>query len=231
MLDRLISPFREFGWFAGILYSADRVLQRLSPRTRLHFYELMVQPISDKPLLSTGLVKSFEFREITRGQPEIVQMLAPVEIKESRFQQGARCLGVYKSGELVGYLWFGFGRYNEDEVRCTYELSPSEQSVFDFDLYLFPAHRMGLAFAATWHGANAFLRERGIRYTFSRVTRFNLPSLRAHSHLGGTRLGSAIFLQVGVFEAMAATVFPFLHMSLRSRGRVLLRLAPDALRE
>jgi hypothetical protein len=32
MLHRFMRPFREFGWFAGLIYFADRVLQRLSPR-------------------------------------------------------------------------------------------------------------------------------------------------------------------------------------------------------
>ena len=89
---------------------------------------------------------------------------------------------------------------------------------------------MGLGFVATWHGANAFLNQRGIRYTFSRLTRFNLPSRRAHSHLGWRRVGSTIFLQMGVIEVMAGTVFPFLHVSLRATDRVRLALSPDALR-
>lgn len=229
MLQRLTSPFREFGWFAGLIYCADRALQYLSPHARLYFYELMVQPIPDKPLLSAGMVKSFEFREIVRGQPEIAEMPARTEIKENRFDQGARCLGVFKKGQFIGYLWFRFGSYEEDEVRCTYELTPHAESVFDFDLYLFPEHRMGLGFVATWHGANAFFRERGVRYTFSRLTRYNLPSRRAHSHLGWKRTGTAIFLQAGGVEIMVATVFPFVYMSFGSNQRARLRLKSDVL--
>ena len=48
MWSKLAGPFREFGFFAGLLYAIDRVLRRLSPNLRLYAYELMVQPITDK---------------------------------------------------------------------------------------------------------------------------------------------------------------------------------------
>jgi hypothetical protein len=138
--------------------------------------------------------------------------------------------GCHKRSQLIGYLWFRFGQYEEDEVRCTYQLTPPEHSVFDFDLYLFPEHRMGLGFAAVWHGASGFLRERGVLYSFSRITRFNLLSRRAHSHLGCKRVGSAFFLQIGVVEVMAGTLSPYVHVLFRSSDRVRLKLAPDVLR-
>jgi hypothetical protein len=214
-----------------LIYVIDRLFQRLLPSTRLYFYELMVQPILERPLLTAGLSKPFEFKEIVRGQPEIAAMPARENIKDSRFRQGARCLGVYKRDQLVGYLWFRFGSYEEDEVRCDYELVPHDRSVFDFDLFIFPEHRMGLAFVATWHGANAFLRDHGVQYTFSRLTRFNLPSRRAHSHIGWKRVGSAIFFQAGRLEVMVSTLRPFLHLSFSRWKRVRLRLSADTVRQ
>jgi hypothetical protein len=228
MFQRLASPFREFGTFAGLVYAFDRLLQRALPKVRLYLHDIMVQPIPEKPLLSAGLVKSFDFREISRGAPEVELMPARPDIKESRFRQGARCLGVYRKGEFVGFIWFSFGRYEEDEVRCTYELTPAAQSVFDFDIYLFPEYRMGLGFVATWHGANAFLREHGVRYTYSRLTRFNVASRRAHDHLGWKRIGTALYVQLGRAQIMVASIFPYVHLSLQSK-RVRLRLRPDVL--
>ena len=73
----------------------------------------------------------------------------------------------------------------------------SEDSVFDFDFYIYPEHRMGLAFVALWNGANAFLSSRGIRFpTFSRLTRFNTARI-AHRHFGWKHVGRALFLQLG----------------------------------
>ena len=184
MWRRIVGPFREFGFAAGALYALDRVLRRISPRLGLFAYEFMVQPITGKPLLPANLAKNLTFIEIGRGHPDIGLMPARTDIKASRFDQGAVCLGAYRKNKLIGYLWFCSHGYEEDEVRCTYELSQPQTSVFDFDLYVMPEHRMGIGFMAIWHGANAYLHERGVRYTFSRLTRSNLASRRSHAHLG-----------------------------------------------
>lgn len=229
ILNRLRSPITEFGWFAGLVYLVDRGLNSISRRFHLYFYEIMVQPITDRPLLSKSLSKQITCREIKRGDPEIDLMPARPDIKESRFAQNAICLGVFKRDELMGYIWLCFSRYDEDEVRCTFELSPAEASVFDFDLYLLPEHRMGLGFVGTWHSANAFLFQRGVRYTFSRLNRFNIPSRRAHKHLGWKLVGRVFFFQLGAVELMLGTIRPFIHLSFAEASRVCLRIGPEAL--
>ena len=223
-MKRLTDPFHQFGPISGVLYIVDRALQRMHPRCRLHSYELMAQPISDRPLLSAALEKSYEFREICRGQAEVEVMPALQAIKESRFDQGARCLGAYKNGELIGYIWFAFSRYEEDEVRCTYELPHFGRSAFDFDLYILPKHRMGPGFAAIWHGANSFLKRQGVVLSYSRMTRFNLASRRAHERLGAKRVARAVFLQLGPVECMVSTCLPFFHASISPSNRVKLWL-------
>jgi hypothetical protein len=226
MLSKLISPFQEFGFFAGLLYAVDRLLQRVSPNFRLYFYELVVQPIPEAPLLPSNLARALEIREIRSSDPEIALMPARPDIKESRFKQNAICLGAFKKSAFVGHIWFCFHAYEEDEVRCTFVLPEGEQAVFDFDLYLFPEHRMGLGFAGIWDGANKFLRSRGVKFSFSRLTRFNLASRRAHMRLGAQRVGCLFVLQAWRIEFMVATVAPYVHVSLgeRDRARVKLRL-------
>lgn len=231
MFNRLAGPFREFGLAAGLLYLVGRALRAISPRLNLYVYELMVQPIPDAPLLPERLSKGMEIRPITRGDPEIGLMPARPEIKESRFDQGAICLGAYRKGTLIGYLWLCFDAYDEDEVRCRYLLSPPGKAVFDFDLYIFPEHRMGLGFVGIWNGVNEYLRTRGIDFTFSRLTRYNLPSRRAHAHLGWRRVANAVFLQAWGLEVSFATIPPFVSVSVRRSGRVELRLSPDVLQE
>lgn len=226
MVHKLVGVYREYGLVTGFLYGLDRVLQRVSARLRLYAYEVMVQPISGQPLLPERVARRLEFREIRRGDAEVSLMPARPEIKEARFAQNAVCLGAYRDGSLIGYLWFCYGQYEEDEARCTYVVTPKGEAVFDYDLYIFPEHRMGFAFAGIWHGANEYLRKRGIRYTFSRYTRFNLASRRAHERLGGRPVGSAVFLQLGPVQLMAATLWPFLQFSLSPSQRVRLRLRP-----
>lgn len=228
-IARLLSPFREFGLGAGVLYGIDRVLQRVSPRLGLNVYEIMVQPITGQALLPAGLAKNLEFREILEGDPEIALMPARREIKEARFRQNAQCLGAYRKGLLIGYLWFCFNSYEEDEVRCTFILPRGRESVFDFDLYVMPESRMGIGFTAVWHGANRYLWERGVRHTFSRLTRFNSASRRSHAHLGWKRVGSALFLKLWAVEFMCSTVSPYIGVTANEAQRQRLMLQPSVL--
>jgi len=224
MLARLVSPFQEFGLFAGAIYCVDRILQRLSPRLRLQFYELLEQPIPEEPLLPPRFAGSFELREIRAGAPELARMPARPEIKSSRFRQNAICLAAFQKDEFVGHIWFCFRAYQEDEVRCTFLLPDAKHSVFDFDLYLFPEHRMGLGFVAIWNAANEFLRDRGVRCSYSRLTRFNLPSRRAHLRLGARCIGRMFVLQLAKLECTLATLPPYVHVSCGERDRTQLKL-------
>lgn len=212
-LRRVIGPFREFGWIAGAVYALDRVLRAVSPRLRLYLYEFMAQPIETLPKLPQGLLKNLSFREITADCEELGHMPARREIISSRFKQGAVCLGVYYKGTLSAYIWFCFQRYEEDEARCTYELAEPEVAAFDFDLYVLPEYRMGIAFLGLWHGAGKYLQARGIRYTCSRMTRFNLASRNAHRRMGSKRIGRAMFFQAWRAQLLIATISPFLRLT------------------
>ena len=176
MLKKLALPFREFGPVSGFTYLADRAFSRVSSGLRVFDYDLMVQPVLDEPLIPVRFSKKFEIREIKREDPELDRFPVPPGILALRFEQSAICLGAFQEDTFIGYIWFCFRSYNEDEVRCTFVVTPEDGAVFDFDIYLFPDHRFGLGFAAIWNGANRFLRERGVRMSFSRVSRFNVAS-------------------------------------------------------
>jgi len=221
--ERIVSTLREFGLWTGLLYAVDRGLSRLSPQCRLFAYDLMVQPVPQDP--STPRRGSrLQTRELQPTAVELLSMPIRREVLQSRLQQGATCLGAFRGEEMIGYMWFCWRPYEEDEARCTYVFDPAAGAVFDFDLYLFPEHRMGMGFMALWNGANAYLRGRGVRATFSRVTRFNLASHRAHRHLGARRVGQAYFLQLGRFQGMVSSLAPYVHLSMRSNKRARLRL-------
>ncbi len=229
MWRKLASPFQTFGWRAGPLYLLARLFDRLSPGLGLYAYELMVQPITGKALLSPNLAKNLSFTELVPGHADLQRLPVDKTVIAARFEQGAQCLGVYRKGMLIGYLWFCFGQYEEDEVRCTYLLPGGGQSVFDFDLYVFPEHRMGLGFVGIWHAANQYLGERGVRHTFSRLTRFNVASRRSHAHLGWKCVGRAVFLRLWRLELMGASVAPYIGATWGPRQRIALCLAADVL--
>ena len=228
-LQRLASPFQEFGFVAGSLYLTDRALRSMSPKLGLQVYNFMVQPIGGKPLLPANLSKNLTVQSILEGHPDVAQMPAREEIKAQRFAQGANCLGAYRKGELIGYMWYARGSYREDEVRCDYLLAEPSTSVFDFDFYVMPKYRIGLGFVGLWHVANEVLSGQGVRYTFSRVTIFNVASRRAHDRLGWKRVGSALFLKAWGVEFMLATLAPYVGATFGAQQRIALKLRPDVL--
>ncbi len=228
MLARLRGPFNEFGFGAGCLYSVDWVISRVTPNMRLHVYDLTVQPIGDQPLLPKSKVQHVTARSLLDGDPALDLVPAPVAVKRIRFAQGAVCLLVSYKSEPLGFVWLCERRYEEDEVRCTYHVSPDGKSVFDFDFYIFPQHRLGIGFAALWQAANQYLSDRGVRFTYSRVTRFNTASRRAHARLGAQRIAWAIFLKLWTVELMFASMRPYVHISVLAAQRVQLELAPLA---
>lgn len=231
MLQRLAGPFREFGLFPGLIYAIHRLLSGLSPRLGLLYHDWMVQPIPEKPLLPPGLAKAYETREIPNGDPLIDRMPLRPEVPALRFAQNAICLGTFRKGELVGYIWLSFGLYNEDAARCTFVLQPKSESVFDFDLYVLEKYRMGMGFAAVWDGAADYLRRRGIRHSYSRLDHFNQASAAAHKHLRWRRVGRAIILRLWTVEVIVADIPPHLSILLTSDQRTRVTLVPDALRE
>jgi hypothetical protein len=189
----------------------------------------MVQPIINKPLLPKRISASYETRKIEYNDPLLKTLQIRPEILISRIEQNALCLGAFKKDKLVSYIWLSFDTYEEDEARCTFILTPTEMSVFDFDLYVYPEARMGMAFAAIWEGANQYLYEKGVRFSYSRLDCFNLASARAHKHLGCKRIGGAIILKLWNWECMIANKAPWFSMSASTSKRVPIKLSPEVL--
>lgn len=216
---KLKSPFSEFGFFGGLLYGIDEVLRRSGSRFRLFCYEIMVQPVSTEPLAPASLTRKVSVREIPQGDPLLDEMPPPKTVIDDRFDQNAVCLAAFKADSILGYQWVCFGPYDEDEVRCTFVPDPSDTTVFDFDFYVYPAHRFGIGFVALWDGTNAYLRERGIEFSCSRVSYFNTASRKSHDHLKWKRVGLTTFLRGRSWQLMIGTVAPYLHISFGETAR------------
>ena len=224
MFEKFASPFKEFGP-AGIFYIAHRILQRISPDFTVQFYELMAQPLAEKPLLPARLGKNVVVREVKRDDPAVGLMGLSDEVLALRFNQPTVCLGAFQKDTFIGSMWFCIGPYEEDEVRCTFVPQPESDGVFDFGLEVLPKYRLGVGFVALWDGANRYFRDRGYRYSFSRVSRFNLTSRRVHERFGWFCLGRALFVNLKRFQFMVATVAPYVHFSAStsSRPKIYLR--------
>lgn len=230
IITKIVEAIKTFGFGAGLVYGIDQAMIRQGSRYRLYFYELMTQPVTDHVLVPENLTSSIEVREIYSGDPLLDTTPPPSAVIASRFRQNAVCFGAFRNSEFIGYQWFCFGEYEEDEVRATFVPLPSERAVFDFDIYLFPDHRFGIGFIALWSGSNKVLYERGIRYTCSRVSRFNLQSRKSHSHLGWKCVGKLLFLKGRSFQLMIGTVAPYIHISTDGISRPRIEItAPKTL--
>ena len=224
MINALRNAVKELGPVNGLAYAIDRALVRLGTGARLHRYYFVAQPIPKAQSPHVRPRSKLDIRELKPGDPAFSVMPLTPEVLEFRFAQQAMCLGAFKGEALVGYLWLCFAPYREDEVQAVFEPQPSDKTVWDFDMYVFPEHRLGRAFIRIWEGANALLRERGIVWTVSRIGSYNRMSIASHARLGARVLGSAFFLRRNSAQLMIGTIPPYVHVSLFGRSRPRLRL-------
>jgi hypothetical protein len=225
MIERLREAFQQFGPLDGALYLFQRLLSRLLPGAALYKYDLMAQPVAERPLLPAHRGASIEVREI-RPEEDIVKLLPrPQAVLRERFRQGAVCLAAFRAGRFIGFLWLLVGAYQEDEVRCRFRPSPAGGAAWDFDVYVEPQERWGFAFSRLWQEANRYLSARGVRWSLSRISAFKRDSLACHARLGSARVGSALFLCAGPWQLMLASVAPFCHLSTHPGSFPEIRLA------
>ncbi len=228
VFSKVSSAFRTFGVFAGLLYLASQMLDRVGSRFRVIYYDLVAQPVADTPVAPARFTRSIEVRQVAAGDPAMARMPIDEDTLAFRLQQQVVCLAAFRKGEIVAYLWLCFGAFEEDEARCTFVPEPAAESAWDFDVYVFPEQRLGLGFVALWDGANDYLRNRGVRYSFSRVSRFNVASQKNHEKFGWHRLGRCWFVKGRRFQLMVATVRPYVHLSFSGRSQPLIRLRVEA---
>jgi hypothetical protein len=206
-------------------YVAQRILSRLGfGHARIERFILVAQPVPDKPRLPATRAKDVSIVELHVGHPLLANMPRPPEIIADRFRQGSHCLAAVRDGRMLGYLWLILDGYDEDMARLRFQL-PSPACAWDFDVFVFPEHRLGFTFLKLWDGTDAWLRERGVRYSLSRISAFNAGSRSSHGGLGARPVGLVTVLVAGGMELMWSGCPPRLRLS-GPRTRPVLRL-PD----
>lgn len=213
----------EMGVLSGALYTVGRAVERITGRTCLFRYSLVAQPVPDHPLLGPRRGRTIAVRLVGPGDPALAEMPLSAAVLQYRFAQDAVCFGAFQDGTMIGCLWLRLGPYIEDEVRC--EFVPEGRSSWDFDVYIAPERRSGLAFARLWDEANSYLRDRGARWSFSRISAFNPRSLAAHGRMGARPVGAATYLRFGRWQLLMSRLAPYLHLSTgpQSVPRLILR--------
>jgi GNAT superfamily N-acetyltransferase len=222
---KFLAQVRVLGLWNFLLYACDRTLSACSRGgIRVYRYYLQAQPIPGRALLPPARGKSITVTHYGPADLERAQNLRPLDVVRSRAAQQSECFVATREGAFAGFLWLAPGVYDEDEVRCRFVALPRGATVWDYDIYVDPAHRGGPAFVRLWDAANEVLRGRGVRWTLSRISAFNPGSSSAHDRLGSRRIGSAAFLVAGSRQLMIATVRPYLHLSMSDASRPILLL-------
>ena len=229
LMDKLTNLLRELGFAGTLCYAVQRLGARTGGLLALHRYLFVAQPVAALPLLPPRRGRSIEVRPLDPQDEALLALPLDRAVLAYRAGQGALCFGAFKGGEIIGCLWLCLAGYDEDEVRCRYLPQPDGQASWDFDVYLLPDHRSGLGFARLWDEANAFLRQRGVAYSWSRISAFNTGSLASHARLGAEVAGRATFLRLGPCQLMWANLPPYLHFSWRGGARPTLVLSNQKL--
>lgn len=203
----------SLGWLDGPLYLVAQALERSTGgRVRLVRYHVVAQPIA-LPTAPLRPDANTVIRAALPGDPLADTFPRPPAVIAGRFASGAGCLVAEVKQRFAGFLWWRRGRYEEDEVRCTFVLDQPASSAWDFDVYVDPAYRHGRTMARLWQAANERLADEGVRWTCSRISAFNAASLASHARLGARRLQRASFLVVGPWQLAVFSGRPFLHLS------------------
>ncbi|MGE3936218.1 MAG: hypothetical protein AB7F67_23345 [Rhodospirillaceae bacterium] len=223
MFQRFRANLAALGPVNGTLYSLDRALAAVSPRLRLYRYVIVAQPVRAAPLLPPGRGKSIAVRPLEPGDPAFAQLPIGPDVLAWRFGQGATCLGAFRDGVAIGCLWLAFDGFEEDEIAARFVPDPAA-AAWDFDVWVDPAHRTGLAFARLWDEANALMRARGIRWSVSRISAFNAGSQTAHARLDARPLGTVTALRLGGLQLAWSGTRPRLSLAAGRRGRPVYRI-------
>lgn len=219
--------FAELGTLEASLYLVTRFLEKGSfGRARLIRYHFVAQPVPEKPSSPSRASASSRIRQVTADDPVVRLFPRPPAVIAQRFADGVTCLVAETSGRFAGFIWLKRKAYEEDEIRCRYELVPPERCAWDYDVYVEPEFRIGRTFSRLWDAANAHLSADGVRWSLSRISAFNPGSLAAHRRLGIRRLCSATFLVIGPIQLSVLPRSPFLHVGMSKRCRPVLKLSP-----
>lgn len=226
MIRQLKTSIQQLGITNGLLYLLGSLLQKISKgRWRLIRYYIVSQPIPSPPAPSCRPSSSSSVERVMPDDPICANFPRPKEVIAQRFANGNTCLVAKVKGQFAGFLWYAHNFYEEDEVRCRFELANPAESVWDYDVHVEPAYRMGRTLARLWDAANDALEKEGKRWSFSRISAFNANSLAAHDHLGIRHLETLTFLCLGELQLTIRAKWPYVHLCSPQSQHPILKLA------
>jgi hypothetical protein len=227
-LVRLKSLFAGLDWITGTMHVIAVALRRLCPFFSLEKFYIVAQPVPGKRLLPENRGKSIAILQIDRDHPLLSSLSRPRDEIARRFAGGAVCFLATREDRIIGHLWITRSPYREPFHRCEFTLREPDRTAWDFDMWIAPDERLGLAFARLWSECNSYLREHGVSWTCSSMSAFNPASLKAHQRLGMRVMHSVFYLGAGRVELLIADVAPYFVLSFSPRKFPVIEVAAPA---
>lgn len=226
----LRSTFAELGARDALLYALGQALERASGgRARVVKYRLVAQPVgSGRAAAPLRPDPATCIAVVAEGDPRVAGFPRPPPVLERRWRAGAQCTAAWVRERFAGFIWVQRGAYDEDAVRCRYVLDDPAACVWDYDVHVEPAFRLGRTMARLWAQVDAGLAAQGVRWSCSRISAFNAASLAAHARLGIVDLGAAVFVVLGPVQAAWLPGRRLPRMSWSDRGAPVLRVPAPA---
>ena len=203
----------QLGFSNACLLVAIRITAKLSIPASFTKYYFVSQPLNAVPLMPKKKGSKLRIVELPPNALENHPCPRPYAVLAERYQQHATCLAAFKGDEFTGCLWYTKNHYQEDEVRCMYQLV-SAKSVWDFDVFIETKHRTSLVFLKLWDAASNKLNAEGFDWSLSRISAFNSISLSSHKRLGATVFGWALFVRLGFIQFTFSSLQPYFHILL-----------------
>lgn len=228
MISKFAGLVREFGFGNAVVYAFGLAVAAVFPRIRLYRYYIVAQPVAEKDHLPPRRGRAIDVREMKPGDPGFADLPIDDDMLDFRFGQDVVCLGAFQDGRAIGCLWMCFGAFEEDEVRCVFDLRHVPRASWDFAVYLDPDARLGFGFLRLWDEANAVLRARGIAWSMSRISAFNPGSLASHARMKATRTGSLTAITGPRRQLVFSSVAPWIVFGRHDRKLPRYPLLPPA---
>lgn len=211
----------------ALLYALHRVLQKLSGgRAAIVPYLLVAQPVGNPVLAEVRADAGTVVERIGPGHALLAAFPRPPAVIAQRFADGAECHVATVKGQFAGHIWIARQRYVEDEVRCVYEIAEPATGVWDYDVYVEPRLRLGRTMGRLWKAVDERLAAEGVRWSFSRINRFNAGSVKSHQRLGAVTTGRVVFLVLGPVQLALGRCIGFVQVSLNGASIPHLQLTP-----
>jgi GNAT superfamily N-acetyltransferase len=183
-VTRVLEKLRE----VGIRYAVQIALARFLPVGWFRAGSLVVfalDPAAARlaPLGDAGLV----LRWASRGDAELLAGFGHSRATlEERLSRGDRAFVMYRESELLGYVWFCGGVYEDDGLGIRFRMRPAE--VWLYDAMIARGQRGRGLYAALLNAATGSLAREGVARVWIAVEAHNRNSVEAHIRGGAIPL-------------------------------------------